>query len=70
MFKENRDPDDEDFEALTEEEVNTLIDALENYDNVEEELVLMESGDQLENDVARIISIKRIPCTSHKVSSI
>ena len=74
IMKDDIGDDDYEEDELTDEEVEAILDALETYDEVkesEDELHILENNvDEEHKDFVRRISIRRLPCTSHKVLSI
>ena len=66
------DDDEDDLDGLTTEEIAQILEELEDYDEVEvSESYLKELDAHVAEDgeFVRILSIRRLPCSAHKVVS-
>ena len=66
---------DEDIDAhleeLDDDAIDAMLDELENFNEVEAseaEIILLENDVGLNQELSTVLCIRRIPCTSHKVS--
>ena len=59
------------LEELDEDAINAIMDELENFNEVEEsesEILLLEADVGRNQELSNVLCIRRIPCSSHKVS--
>ena len=62
---------DEHLEELDEDAINAILDEFENFNDVEEsesEILLLQADVGRNQELSNVLCIRRIPCSSHKVS--